>query len=333
MSVLFSELVAELTGIVPGYSAFLAKRDLNKAYRDILDRRTWSFAIQEGGFVAPALIQAGSVTVTQNSNLVVADATAAPALQAVAAATPPLTQRQFRIASAGAIYNITAWNNGASTLTLDRPIMEPSGTLTTYMVYQCYFGPPPQAIQPDGSADFNRWISVLDPINGFALDQDKSKAWLDIRDPQRTTTDLACYLFDYKASGSAQVPLSEFWPHPTSGQEYVCLYKSRGLPFTAGNQPLPQVIPDSLVLDRALAKYVYRWAAINAGRDPKLAKTNWLALQQNALKQWTIDLQAAKLEDDNVYLQSIVGPLRKKGFLGPVDSNFLQSHDMNFLRI
>ncbi len=332
MSTLFSEMVAELTGIVPGYSQFLARRDLNKAVRDIYDRRTWSFSIQDGGFNAPALIQGGSVTVTENSNLVVADTTATAALQAVAAATPPLTQRQFRIASAGGIYNITGWNLGTSTLTLDRPILEPSGTLTTYMVYQCYFPPPPQALQMDGSYDFNRWISVVDPINGFALDQDKGKAWLDIRDPQRSTTDLAYYLFDYKLIGN-NVPLSEFWPHPTSGQEYICLYKSRGLPFTAGNQPLPQAIPDSLVLDRAMVKYTYRWAAINAGRDPKLAKTNWAAMQQAGLKQWEIDLQAAALEDDNVYLQTIVGPLRQKGFLGPIDSRFMQSHDMSFLRI
>ena len=70
------------------------------------------------------------------------------------------------------------------------------------------------------------------------------------------------------------------------------------------------------------------------GGIPKLAKTNWAAMQQAGLKQWEIDLQAAALEDDNVYLQTIVGPLRtRKGFLGPVDSRFMQNHDMSFLRI
>ena len=332
MSTLFSQLVGEVTGIIPGYSQFLAGRDMQKSWRDVCDRRTWSFLIGEGGFNAPALIQAGTVSVIQNSNLVVADAVAGPALNAVATSTPPLTQYQFRLSAAGAIYNITGWNNGTLTLTLDRPILETTQVGASYMAYECYFPPPPQALQSDGTYDFNRWISVVDPINGYVLDQDKGKAWLDLRDPQRSDFDLAYYIFDYRnsvnsQSGAPDIPMYEFWPGPTNGQEFVCLYKKRGAAFASGQSPLPQMIPDSLIIDRCLYKYAYRWAAVNAGRDPGLQKTNWLAMIRDAREAWEKELQVAKLEDDNVYMQSIIGPLRTRWSFGPIDSAFLQSHD------
>ena len=324
MATLVGELISALTGELPGYSAFLAKRHIGHAWRDILQRRTWSFLIQDGGFNAPALIQSGYVTVTQNSNLVVADPLlAGPAFQLAVSATPPLTQLQFRISTAGAIYNIVSWNNTTLTLTLDRPILEPSGVQAGYMVYQCYFPPPPQAKQVDGSYDFNRWISLADPINGWVLTDEYTKAWLDTIDPQRATTDLAYRRFDYKTLNG--VPLIELWPHPTSGQEYICLYKARGLGFMNGLTPIPQVIPDALLMDRALGHYAYRWAAINAGRDPKLQKTNWLGFKKDADDQWEKDLQKAKLEDDNLWNETIVGPLCQKGW-PPVDAQFLQSH-------
>jgi hypothetical protein len=155
------------------------------------------------------------------------------------------------------------------------------------------------------------------------LNLDLGKAWLDIRDPQRSTTDLAYRIFDYKVK--ANVPYYEFWPHPTGGQEYVALYKAKGLAFTSGSQGIPDVIPEGLLIDRALGHYAYRWAAINAGRDPKLAKTNWLGFKRDADANFEIDVQKAKLEDDNIIQQTIIGPMGNKGW-PPVDAAFLQAH-------
>lgn len=320
----FADVVAEVTGIVPGYSSFLAKRDVEKAWRDLLRRRTWSFLIQEGGMNAPPLIQVGSVTITENSTAVVADTVAAAALNAAVTQVPVLTLRQFRISTAGAIYNIMKWDNATRTLTVDRPILEQSAVTSSYMVYQCYFPPPPQALQPDGSYDFDRWISVMDPINGWTLKDNKSKAWLDQIDPQRATTDLAYRYVDYK-SHPQDAPFFEFWPHPTSGQEYQILYKARGLAFVNGLESIPQCIESGLLVDRTLYKYAYRWAQVNAGRDSRLAKTNWSQMIRDADALWKIDLQAAKMNDENVHMEALIGPLRRR-FGPPVDSNFLQSH-------
>lgn len=326
MPVTFAEIVSEITGIVPGYSAFLAKRDVQKAWRDILNRRTWSFLVSEGGFNAPSLVQVGSVTITQNSELVVFDATAAAALDTAVTETPTLTERQFRISTAGEIYSIEGWDSPTRTMTLDRPVLEPTSTTSSFLVYQCYFPPPPESIQPDGSYDFNRWISILDPINGWTLKDNWSKARMDRIDPQRSSTSLAYRYCDYKTDNGNK-PLWEFWPHPTSGQTYVALYKANGVAFTSGNQPLPQCIPDGLLVDRTLYKYAYRWGQINAGRDPRLAKTNWGAMIRDADALWKVDLQAAKLQDENLYMTQLIGA-KRRGWPFPIDAAYIQSHDV-----
>lgn len=319
----FREIVAEVTGIVPGYSAFLAKRDLEKAWRDILDRRTWSFLVTEGGFNAPPQIQTGTVSVVQNSPFITASTLAAAAFDVATTQTPNLLARQFRISSAGAIYDIIAWDTVTNTLTVSRPILEPTATTASYFVYQCYFPPPPESLQSDGTYDFNRFISIIDPVNGYVIKDGGQKQWLDYRDPQRSTVNLAYRYFNYKNVGNT--PFYELWPHPTSGQEFVVLYKSRGLGFVLGNEEIPQMIPASLLLDRCLFKYTYRWAWMNAGRDPKLAHTNYGFMISEGAKQWERDLQAVKLEDENVNLQALLGP-RWRLWGPPVDANFLQSH-------
>jgi hypothetical protein len=321
----FHELVSEIAGMVPDYSALKARRDLNRAWRDILDKRTWSFLIAESAFSAPPSIQEGTVAVVQGAATVTPDATAAARLNTVPAAS--LLQRQFRLGAAGGIYNLTQWSGGV--LTLDRPIQEPSASATTYRIYQCYFPPPPDALaglQP-GQFDFNRWISVLDPEHAFTLKMDRSKAWLDIRDPQRADGDLAYYVVDYKTTATG-LPLYEFWPHPIGGQRFICLYKRRGLPFTLGMQALPEMLPDSLVLNRALYRSAYPWAAANSGRFPALQRTNWQYLVRESRGDYLMDLQAAQLNDDNIMLQSVTGPNRMWPAFGPIDSRFMQSHSM-----
>jgi hypothetical protein len=321
--VAYLDLVRELAQTVPNLPTNLSETFVQRAWADICQRRTWSFLIKEGGFNAPPIVQGGTVTITQNSVSVVVDATAGAAINAVAAATPPLIQRQFRVSTTGTIYNIVSWNNGTLTLVLDRPILETSAAGASYMIYQCYFSGPPESLRTDGVRDFNRWISVMDPVNGWTLKDDVGKAWLDVRDPQRATTDLAFRYVDYKADTYGNM-LWEFWPHPTSGQQYVCLYKAKGLDYAPGNRPLPSVLPESLILDRALSKYCYRWLQLNPGQATT-ARMNWLATKQVDTAQWRIDLQAAINEDENLHLEAIVGPLRKR-YGPPVDASFLQAH-------
>src|SRR4030095_6218263 len=311
--------------MVPDYSALKARKDLNRAWRDLLDKRTWSFLVADGAFQAPPVLTAGTVSLTQGSKGVVRDAVAPNAWNAIPAAS--FLARQFRLAGDGGIYNLVAWTGG--NLTLDRAILEPSATQAGYRIYQCYFPPPPEAMisTVPGVFDFNRWLSVVDPAQGYPLRIDRGKAWLDVRDPQRSAVGQAHHVVDYKTTASG-VPLYELWPHPTDGQSFICLYKRRGLPVELGTEPFPQMLPDGLILNRALYRSVYPWAAANAGRFPALQKTNWQYLVREARGDYLLDLQAAQLNDDNVMLQSITGTGRRWSAFGPIDSRFMQSHSM-----
>lgn len=320
----YLDLVSELVQTVQNLPIALSAKFVQRAWDDICQRRTWSFLIKEGGFTAPVLISAGTVTLVQNSASVVVDATAGAALNAVVTATPPLVQRQFRVTTTGGIYNILSWDNPSLTLVLDRPILEASAAGSGYGVYQCYFPGPPQSLQTNGVRDFQRFLSIMDPVNGWTLRDGGSKASLDRRNAQRSTTDLAMRWFDYKADNFGNM-LYEFSPGP-SGQSFVCLYKTRGLNYAPGNWPLPAVLPESLILDRALSKYCYRWLQLNPGQA-QTAKMNWLATKQVDTAQWRIDLQAAELDDENIHMEALLPSLRHR-WPFPIDTNFIQSHDV-----
>jgi len=330
MAVTFQDLTSELTGVVPGLSTFLAAKFINRAWRDILEARSWSFLFAEGGFNAPTAISDGTVAITTGLTTLTANVVAAAAIDAVPVPvlTNPQGPYQFRINFAGELYNITGWDTVTNTLTVDRPILEPTNAAATYNIYQCYFPPPPQALLGN-VFDFDRWISVLDPITPINLRVDIGKRTLDRRDPQRASSNLAYYVYNYKAT-AVGIPLYEFWPHPTGGQTYVCIYKRRGLDFVLAGAPLPQMIPDALVVNRAIYRYAVPWMAMNAGRLPQLAKVgnlSWLMTQARA--EYKTDLQAAKLEDDNVDLQSLVqSNWSRWGWPFPVDSGFMQGHSL-----
>lgn len=327
MATTFTDLVFELTGIYPGLSAFLAKRFINDAWRDILNVRTWSFLSGDGGFNAPVGIGAGTCSITIGSPTVTFDTTATTALNAVPLPAPTgLLARQFRLGTSGGVYNITGYVPATGTMTLDRVILEATGTGLTFQVYQCYFPPPPQALNADGSYDFDRWLSIVDPINGYVLWDDTGKVTLDRRDPQRSDVGgLAYTAYDYKSINDT--PYMEFWPHPSGGQQYVCYWKRNGTAFTTSTQPLPKMIPSGLVINRALFRYADPWAQRNAGRIPTLKGINFGVLVAQAKAQYDIDLQAAKLQDDNIALQSFIIPNRPRSWSGPIDASFIGSHD------
>lgn len=321
----FADLYSELVGLQPALSPFLAQKYINRAWRDIRDAREWSFLVAEGSFNAPSLVQTGAVALTQNATTITFNSAAQAVLNPLVTATPVITLYQFRVSAAGALYNVVAYDSTTGIMTLDRALLEATNPNSTYMLYQAYFPPPPQAIQGNMLYDFDRWISVLDPVNGISLTIDTDKKWLDWYDPQRTISDLAYGIYDYKTNQYG-TPFYEFWPHPTAGQQFVCQYRRQGLDFSLGTQQLPQYVPEALIINRALYRYVYPWCIQQAGRQPALAKVNWTALIRESRDDYNKDLQSAKMQDENVHLTAIVSPQGYPGY----DSKFIQSHDMAF---
>jgi len=337
----FQSLSAELTGLLPGLSPFLADTYINRAWREVRDARLWSFLMEDCGIFCPTQITTGTVSITQFSDTVSCSTAAANALLAVSLPSPlDLTALQIRFggqtvaAQTGQVYNIVDFDgsSGDFTLTLDRVVMEPTNASSGYQVYRCYIKPTVD--------DFLRWESLVDMTNGWFLRLNYTSTYFDRRDPQRQAQGLAYYCGAYKGNPElAPKPSYELWPVPTSGQTFYGRFRRQGEDLTDPADELPSIVPDSLIIHRALGYHAYPWAAMNVGHFPALRGANFAMLMLDAKKMYQEDLLRAKRQDDEQELQTVwarghglIHNLR--GFKGitdfPIDANFIQSHLLNF---
>lgn len=337
----FQALSAELTGFIPGLSPFLSDTYINRAWRQIRDARLWSFLVEDCGIFCPVQITSGTVSITQFSETVVCDATASAALLAVSLPSPlDLTALQIRFggqtvaAQTGQVYSIIDFDGSdpaGLTLTLDRVVMQDTNASSGYQVYRCYIKPTVD--------DFLRWESLVDMTNGWRLKLNYTSTYFDMRDPQRQAQGFAYYLGAFKGNPELQPkPQYELWPVPTSGQTFYARYRRQGEDFSDPADTQPVIIPDELIIERALGWHAYPWVAANLGHFPafKGVAIGNLMLQSKAAYREM--LLTAKRQDDEQQLQTVWnrghGLLHGgRGFKGmtdyPIDSNFIQSHLVN----
>ena len=87
----FQQLYKELTGEISSLPDPMAARLINRAWKRVNDYRMWSWQIVSNAQIfVPAVVTAGSATVTFNKTAVVMDAPATTALNAIAFGNPPL---------------------------------------------------------------------------------------------------------------------------------------------------------------------------------------------------------------------------------------------------
>lgn len=328
----YLDLAATLVGELPGLSPFLAENYITNAVRDVFKERLWSFLIKETAYTLPAQITAGTVTYTQFQTTVTLNAAASAAVTPYIAGTPLLTQMQIRF-NGLSLYNITAVNTAAPTalvLTVDRAIQETGGTGIAYQVYRCYITAP--------SSDFLRWESFDDFQHGYAIFGDRlemARRDFDRRDPQRQSQGQSFYVGENKGVVTS-TPLYELWPHPTNGQTFTVTYRGKGLApdFSSATDAQPPMIPDSLILIRAKGWYAYPWANVNKGAFPRFVRTDWLASIVDAKRQYVIDLNGIKNQDDEQALQRVYsrgrGSRSRPGLPGPADAKYWQSHPITW---
>lgn len=312
-------------GSVPNMEALLAQQLVNKAWHEICDDpRMWSWLRGVGVLFSPQSLVSGSVTVTQFSATVNLDATANAALNGLT--HPLITQRQFRSAQ-GPVYNIAGYNNGASTLTLDRPYMEGSAVTQSYQIYQCYYQPTDSS--GNVLSDFSKFRAILNPIDGYAIvggSLDVTRAELDIVDPTRGSQDLAYCIAPYTVDSNG-IPFFEMWPHPTAQRAYISLYQKRGLDLSATND-VPKTLSKQLVIQRAMY-HAYDWAIVNSGRFPNLKGVNWPLLKAENLRAYERALQDEKRKDDDLVPDQYLPELRNNLLYPPIDAKFFQNHDVS----
>ena len=318
-------LAAELTGSIPGLSNLFARKYINQALEEMQQDYLWSWMIGEGVIYIPTAVAAGTVAVTQFSQTITFDATAKTAINA-SGTNPVVTKRQFRVPSSGPIYNITAYNSTTGVASLDRFYTEGSGATQQYMVYQCYFDPP----SVDGTTantDFLRYLSILNPINGYSIVGKRlymTREELNRRDPMRGALGIPYYAANYKDNSIGQMQ-SEFWPHCTSTLGLVCNYQKKHVDLGLADSLPSQASP--VLLRYGAFKPAYRWALQNQGRIPELKGVDWRFALSEAQKTYREELVTAKKNDKEIKLKIFrPGSGYTTDFQGPIDSNFMQSH-------
>jgi hypothetical protein len=355
------DLTAELTGTLPGLSPILAQRYINRALTQIYNVRNWSFLLTDGVLVCPALVDDGTVALTQYSADITLDADASAALlaQTLVGAVPGILNLQIRFGSSspatGSIYSIVDYNvtnPAAIILTLDRVVVEATDAASGYQCYRCYVVPPID--------DFLRWESLVDPANAITFQRNRltvTSADFDRMDPQRSSQGLAYWLGAWGSnrivdavtgatapnSPSAQgTPIYELWPHPTSGQTFYCRFRRAGAALVNATDEQPPIITDALILAKALYAHAYPFAMANVGNFPTMKGARWTELIAFQRAEYQRELLTVKRTDMEQQLQSSdvwnrgyglrsSRPFGRYGDLGyPIDSAYLQSHLVRF---
>jgi hypothetical protein len=301
-----------MLGMVPELSSLLAEQLVLQAWSDIRSEKDrWSFLTVRASLTVPDVIAAGSVTLTQDSASVTADATAKTALDAVAADLP---NRIFRGGNGAPIYEIASYNSGTGVITLSEPYYEAAAAGAAYQVYKAYEVAP--------VTDFKVWKSIVDPVNSRWIKVNYTKQEIDLLDPQRGSVGDPFCLAAHVNSASG-VPRYEWWPHPTARRRFLALYQRLGTDLS-DSVDLPPTMPRALLQDRALWRG-YEWAEANKDRFQSLQNANWQFLMGKVNRSYQDRLKRVKVEDDNLYNQQF-GVLQGQPALG-WDADYLQSHD------
>ncbi len=300
----FLEMRSELAQAIPGMSRIYAGTLINRAWREVRDSTLWSFQLQQGGFATPALTNVGSVTVFPNTPIIVGDAAATAAWQALPFQFSP-TKQQFRVLGYS-IYSIMSWDNGTdpinspnypfATLTLDRNFIDPlvNNTGNGYRMMMCYL--------PAPTPDFKRWLNISDMFNCYALDVWTSRRTINQMDPARLYTSnptAALGMGQDARYGSATLgyQLYELWPNPTTALSYQTWYVDSGADLVANTDTLPYPITSDVVLSKARC-YAYEWA--ESRKDVMAAKdsgANYLNLRQAVLGEFATRLKTLRITD------------------------------------
>lgn len=170
----YQEIAGKVMLRCPAASITLARDWVINAFREVAERRRWSWLIKYGQFITPDNYTTGTVTCTQNATTVTGSGTSW---------TSSMVGRQFR-QGYSPIYTI-AQVNSATSLELDAAWGPATNSAVTYEIYQAYCTPPP---------DFHAFVEIWDPNYNWRLWKNIRQGELDAIDAQRANTGPSSYL-------------------------------------------------------------------------------------------------------------------------------------------
>lgn len=342
----YNDYIAELQGTIPRLPALHSAQLVNRAWSRIRDFRLWSFqVVADAQIFVPAVITAGTLTTTFGSTSVVADATAAAALDAVSLSTPPLAGlgvgRQIRLGNTSGLssptgpnYSILAWDLPTRTLTIDKPFGEVGQTNSNYQCLKCYYAAPGFPYTAPNTPDPNliKFNSIINRSDGYSF-RGKNLNWsqemLNAIDPQRGGQGDAYIQANYGRIATTGAPMFELYPNPANFTTYYTTYTTRW-PALSVSQDLPQMpyeLSDCLMF---MAKVLgAQWALANVVNFEELGRTNWVAFMKEMREEFRDSLIQCIKTDDEIMPQQVYR--QGSGFDFPLGGQFIQGHDVSSL--
>ncbi len=296
----------------------VAKQLVAQAWRFICAQRVWSFLRADGYLVAPAAIS-GAVTFTRGDVTATADATLQALIEAPAESfLVGITKRAVQDEN-GFTYQIRDYETGG-TITLNRPYLGSSGS-QSITIFRQYYTPPISEVSDRGpnveSSDFRSWRSLCngDSPNRY-IDFRRTSEWLDQVDPRRTRTGEPYYIVEapYDVLGyqiaPTGTPMFEMWPYYQGDVDriYICKYIRHWIPLSDDPRDITNVLPLAIPISYLIAQAkltAYEWAEANKGNYPKLQKTNWFGLIQQATLQVGEEFLSAQRTDEERYPEDV----------------------------
>ena len=326
---MLANMLSELQGTVPNIDGAYASTLINEAWQDVRRLGGWSFQFGQTGFTVPGLLGTGTVTLTFGSDQVVGDADAAAAWLTPGIGSQYgslITQRQFRsggTSGAGTMYDIIAFD-GIDTLTLDRPFSDPLTSLIAAVAGQEYSIYQPYIVAP--VADFERWLSVYDIANSGRLMVRGDRRAVGRDDPQRqifANPDRLLALGQDERVGSSTPRWQryELWPGPQNQYLYQAWFLREGTDLVSLSDTLPIGIPESMVKAKARMRCYEQAEANKDPQNPRGAGADFRFLMGGAEKQYTHELQFARLRDRDKVDIFVSTMTRQRGGPAPTTYN------------
>lgn len=302
----FSEIASLVLLHCPSAPQTLARSWVQSAFRDIVERRRWSWLLKRGQLVTYDVYNTGTATAVVGTNTVTIT-TGVVAADHVG--------RQFRFTTTLPVVTITAIDAALNTYTIDQSQWPSTQTAKTYEVYQAYVAVP---------SDFHSFVSVTDPVYAQPVPTDASVTQFDQVDPERVAAGSppsALGWFDYYNA----LPRFELWPHQKTAAVYPTTYESRPAdPFDAG-AAVPALLPADIILERAMM-YCAMWPGTQNEPNPYFGPK--LGLAQLHKAEFERRIATIEKQDTEHMQQSIWYQSEQVGQSSSVSGAYMQSHDL-----
>ncbi len=291
---------------VPSASSLLAQDWVGNAFRQVAERRPWSWRIKRQQFLFPAVYKTGTVTVVFNSTTVTGSGTTF---------TSGMVGRQFRVGLQVPIYTIIAVPD-ATTLTLDQAWGGDDASGIGFEIYSAYQTVP---------SDFSYFLTVWDPRFNWQLHRNTTQEELNWYDAQRANQASSSYCVvscDYDQTTTPPRPRYELWPHMKAQYCYPYLYIARPADLADSGAHLPFYLSGDVLLEMALAEAA-RWPGPSRDKPSQYYSLALAMMHERRAERRIVEMER---NDDETFEADVKYAMNLPFSPWPFDASWMQSH-------